>query len=262
MSLSTCIEIHQQLETALICPHGDSASGRRLYQADGEALVQPAKSLCACNAGDASQGARVLGYVAVDVASPRRALDLYPLPDEVQGKHGRLGHDAADNTGGGVLAAPRHVEARQLDPQPLVRDEEDAHKGHDLAQSRADAPEEAPVPLIPPDVAHGAPQGAVYPAAALGGKPRPQQVERVRDRGGEGARGRARDEALGRVGQPCRQGRLQKQRRGAIRGELYGGVADVEQLRGDIALPECGEAFVPEDVPERGNGAAARGRGA
>ena len=45
----------------------------------------------------------------------------------------------------------------------------------------------------------------------------------------------------------------------AVAGELDGVVADVEQLGGDVSLPEASEALRPEDVPDGGQGALVYG---
>lgn len=36
----------------------------------------------------------------------------------------------------------------------------------------------------------------------------------------------------------------------AVGGKLHGGVADVEHLGGDVALPEAGETFMVEDMAD------------
>lgn len=95
----------------------------------------------------------------------------------------------------------------------------------------------------------------------LGGEARPQQVERIRHARGSRSGDGAGDKRLGRVGQAAVLGQrgLQKDRRGAVGGELGGRVADVHELGGHVALPEPREAFVPEDVLDGVDGAAVGG---
>ena len=50
--------------------------------------------------------------------------------------------------------------------------------------------------------------------------------------------------------------RLQEDGGGPVRGELHGGVADVHELGGDVALPEARDALVAKDVGEGAEGAA------
>jgi hypothetical protein len=133
---------------------------------------------------------------------------LYSLPHEIQWKDGSFGNDAAYHARSGIFATPGHIEARQLHPQPLIRDKEYAHKRHNLAQRGTDAPKKASVSFVPLDVRYGTPQGTVYLATTLRSEPRPQQVKRIRNRRGERPGGCARYEALGRIWQPRRQRRL------------------------------------------------------
>ncbi|CAI6095614.1 unnamed protein product [Clonostachys chloroleuca] len=73
--------------------------------------------------------------------------------------------------------------------------------------------------------------------------------------------GRSRDEAFGGAGEPVvGKGALQSHRRSAVGPELYGCVADVHDLGGDVALPKTRDPFMLEYVLYRCDGASV-GRG-
>lgn len=97
------------------------------------------------------------------------------------------------------------------------------------------------------------PQAGIHAVVALGGEARAEQVERVGCRGRAATAERAGDEGFRGLGEDVfADGGVQEEGGRAVGGELHGAVADVEQLGGDVALPEASDAFGAEDVAEGG----------
>lgn len=240
--------VYHELQRSLICPHSNGAARRRLDEADGKSLVQTAEALARDYGAQGAQSRFILGNITVHVARPRRALHLDALAHQVQREHGRLGNDTTSNTGRGITRAPWKLHVGNAHLECLVRHEEDAHVRYDLRKRGRDAAEEAAGALVLVYRSDGAEQAAVDLVGALGGEARAQQIERVGHDGGGGAGGGARDEALGGVGQLDGQLGLEEERDGAVGGKLRGGVADVHQLGGHIALPKGCDALMAEDM--------------
>lgn len=180
-------------------------------------------------------------------------LHLDPLPHQIQRKRPRLGHDTRHRARHRTARTKRQFQPAQMRPQRLVRRKEEAHIRNNLRQPGAQPAEKPPRAFLAPDLRHGAPQAGVDAVVALRGEPRAQQVQRVGSRGGRAAADGARDEGLGRLWEcALAEGLLQEQRGRAVGGELDRAVADVEELRGHVALPEAGYALGAEDVPEGG----------
>lgn len=108
------------------------------------------------------------------------------------------------------------------------------------------------------------PQGRVDALVALRGEARAQEVEGVGRGGGGGAGGGAGEEGLGGAGEGVGGGGEVLQEEGglSVGGEVDGVVEDVEELGGDVAFPEGGEAFLVEDGAEGAEGAEVGGAAA
>lgn len=247
--------LYHELEGPLVGPDRNGATGRRLDETNGQALVKATEALARDNGAQGAESRLVFGNVAVDVAGPGGTLDLDALSHEVQRKHGRLGNDATSNAGRGVSGAPRQLHVGHADLEALVGDEKDAHVGDNLGEGGRYAAKEAAVALVLVYGLDGAQQAAVDLVGALGGEAGAQQVEGVGHGGGGGARRGAGDEALGGVGQLDGQLGLEEEGDGAVGGKLRCGVADVHELRGDVALPKGRDALIAKYVGEGGKGA-------
>lgn len=187
------------------------------------------------------------------IPAPRRPLHLNPLPYQIQRKRARLGHHARNRPRHRAPGAKRQVQLGQPRPQRLVHGEKAPHVRHNLRQPGPQPAEEPLDAFLPPDLDDRPPQAGVHLVVALGREARAQQVERVGGCRGGGAADGARDEGFG-----CRregalaEGGMEEDGRRAVGGELDCAVADVEELRGHVALPETRHALVPEDVAEGG----------
>lgn len=188
----------------------------------------------------------VHGNVGVNVLLPGRPLHLKSFPDQVQRKDACLGQDAGHDSGGGITRAEGEIGLGQRRAERLVRCEEEAHVWHHLGEGRRVAAEETGRTFMGSDVPDGGNQGGIDPPIALCGETRAEQVEWEGRRGGNATRSRAGDEGLRGWRKTPRETR--EELCGATVGdELDTTVADVEELSGEVTLPQ-GLSFNPSNI--------------
>lgn len=127
-----------------------------------------------------------------------RALDLQPLPHQIEREHPRFCQHACYDSRRGVAGAEGEVPDLADDgPQRLVCCEEETHVRNDLSHGGGAATEEPARTFVLGDVEYGATQGRVDALVTLRGEACAEQVQRVCRCGGDTASYGAGDEGFG-----------------------------------------------------------------